>query len=45
MRFLERIFSVNETCRMHDKTIPEFLTDILAAQSAGTPMPRLLPTR
>lgn len=45
MRFLEHIFSVNETCRMHDKKILGYLTNVIEAHRAGRPIPRLLPTR
>lgn len=45
MRFLERIFSVNETCRMHDKNILGYLTDVVVAHRASKPIPRLLPAR
>lgn len=45
MRFLERIFSVNETCRMNHIDILDYLTRTIVAHRAGAPAPRLLPTR
>lgn len=45
MRFLERIFSVNETCRMNDTDILDYLTRAIVAHRAAAPAPRLLPSR
>ena len=45
LRFLERIFSVAETCRMHERSILDYLTKVMVAHRAGAPTPRVLTTR
>lgn len=45
MRFLEPIFSVAVTCRMQERGILDYLTEVMVAHRAGAPAPPVLATR
>jgi transposase len=42
-RFLERLLSVSETCRLQNRNAYQYLIDAMTAHFAGTPSPSLLP--
>jgi transposase len=42
-RFLERLLSVSETCRLQNRNAYQYLIDAMVAQFAGTQAPSLLP--
>jgi|GEM_PF-6908596 len=42
-RFIERILSVRETCRLQARSPLAYLTDALTASHHGQPAPSLLP--
>ncbi len=44
LRFVERILSVSETCRQHQRPLLPFLSEAVAAYWAGLPHPSLLPS-
>lgn len=43
-RFLERLLSVSETCRLQNRNAYQYLIDAMASHFAGKPSPSLLPT-
>ena len=42
-RFIERILTVVETCRLQGRTVAEYLTSVVMAHLAGEPPPSLVP--
>lgn len=42
-RFVERILSIRETCRLNDKPLHGYLVDVHTARLAGEPIPTPLP--
>jgi len=42
-RFVERILSIRETCRLNDKPLHDYLVDVHAARLTGQPTPTPLP--
>jgi transposase len=44
-RYLERLLTVSETCRLQNRNAYRYLIDAMTAKFAGQPAPSLLPTR
>ena len=44
-RYLERLLSVSETCRLQNRNVYQYLIEVMEAKYAGRPTPSLLPAK